>query len=596
MEYRFVDYNIYSKPIGFFYNNKEKIGTFFGLILTITYTLVSLILFIFYFVVTQQRSEIKVYDSTTYSHDIPTIDINPNLIYFAFGVEDPKTSNRFIDETIYYPKFLFFYRTKVNGEFQTTKRIELESEVCKEENFGDSYKDLLVKGELNNSYCLKDFNLTLEGGYKYEKMSYLRIRIYPCINTTENNNHCKPQEVIDNYLKGGYVSILVKDIGLNPSNYSFPIISTLQDLYSTIDKQIYRDYILYYGITEIKTDTGLLYETIKLNKYLQFRKEVQSFYFRDESEYYGGKAMCSIDFRLDDLIFTQKRSYTKIPEVFSIVGGYMQLISTIFTLLSVLANKLYPQITILNGIFNFNLKKNKMTLKINSIKDFNSNAFTKNFIFYSDRYLSNLSNKTQVNNNNSNLSKNSLIVIDNNNSSVINIFNNKHPNLLIKPKENENKLSNISNLNNMNNISNVNSIRNINSIHNINNINNINNKIKASSFPYQKNGQFMYDDNSRVSNSINDNMKVSYIYRVKSLYPRKINNIKKHKHHKIIRGFEDEIYFNIFEYYCFRKFSKKKKDIELFNSGLSLYKKRMDIINVFTLLLLSEKNCLQSEQ
>ena len=79
----------------------------------------------------------------------------------------------------------------------------------------------------------------------------------------------------------------------------------------------------------------------------------QSFYFRDESEYYGGKAMCSIDFRLDDLIFTQKREYTKIPEVFSIVGGYMQLISTIFTLLSVLANKLYPQITILNGIFNF---------------------------------------------------------------------------------------------------------------------------------------------------------------------------------------------------------------------------------------------------
>ena len=590
MEYRFVDYNIYSKPIGFFYNNKEKIGTFFGLILTITYSLISLILFIFYFVVTQQRSDIKVYDSTTYPQDIPTIDINPDLLYFAFGVEDPKTSNRFIDETIYQPKFLFFYRTKVNGEFKTTKRIELESEVCKEENFGENYKSLLVKGELNNSYCLKDFNLTLEGGYKYEKMSYLRIRIYPCINTTENNNHCKPQEIIDNYLKGGYVSILVKDIGLNPSNYSFPITSNLQDLYSTIDKQIYRDYILYYGITEIKTDIGLFYEIIKSNKYLQFRKDVQSFYFRDESEYYGGKAMCSIDFRLDDLIFTQKREYTKIPEVFSIVGGYMQSISTIFTLLSVLANKLYPQITILNGIFNFDLKKNKMTLKINSIKDFNSNTFTKNFIFYSDRHLSNLTNNTQLNNNNNNnnLSKNSLIVIDNNNSSVINIFNNKHPNLLIKSKENENRLSNISN--------NMNNIHNINSIHKINNIHNINNRISALSFPYQNNGQYIYDDKSRINNSINDNMKVSYIYKVKSLYPQKKNNNKKHKHEKIINGFEDEIHFNIFEYYCFRKFSKKKKDIELFNSGLSLYKKRMDVINVFTLLLLSEKNCLQSEQ
>jgi hypothetical protein len=324
----------------------------------------------------------KVYDSTAYSKDIPTIDINPDLIYFAFGVEDPKTSNRFIDETIYYPKFLFFYRDKVNGEFKTTKRIELESEVCKEESFGQDYQNIIVKGELNNSYCLKNFNLTLKGGYKYENMSYLRIRIYPCINTTENNHHCKPQEVIDNYLKGGYISILTKDIGLNPINYSFPIISTLQDLYSTIDKQIYRDYILYYGITEIKTDTGLFIKQINSKRYLQFRKEVKSFYFRDESEYYGGKAMCSIDFRLDDLIITQTSEYTKIPEVFAVVGGYMNLITTIFTLLSILVNRLYPQLEILNGIFNFNLKKNKMTLKIYSIKDFNSNTFTKNFIFF----------------------------------------------------------------------------------------------------------------------------------------------------------------------------------------------------------------------
>ena len=64
-----------------------------------------------------------------------------------------------------------------------------------------------------------------------------------------------------------------------------------------------------------------------------------------------------------------------------------------------------------------------MTLKIYSIKDFNSNTFTKNFIFYSDKNVANnFSNKTQQINNNlnkSNLSKNSLIVIDSNNSSVI---------------------------------------------------------------------------------------------------------------------------------------------------------------------------------
>ena len=67
----------------------------------------------------------------------------------------------------------------------------------------------------------------------------------------------------------GLFSICTKDIGLNPSNYRLPVLPTLQDLYTTIDKQIFRDYILYYGITEIHTDVGLFYEDIKINRYLK---------------------------------------------------------------------------------------------------------------------------------------------------------------------------------------------------------------------------------------------------------------------------------------------------------------------------------------
>ena len=45
------------------------------------------------------------------------------------------------------------------------------------------------------------------------------------------------------------------------------------------------------------------------------------------------------------------------------------------------------------------------------------------------------------------------------------------------------------------------------------------------------------------------------------------------------------------------KFAKKKEEqIELFNIGISLYKKRMDIINVFTIILLIEKILLKLEK
>ena len=42
-------------------------------------------------------------------------------------------------------------------------------------------------------------------------------------------------------------SISLKDIGANPSNFTNPVIPTIKTLYTTIDKSIYRDFIIFYG-------------------------------------------------------------------------------------------------------------------------------------------------------------------------------------------------------------------------------------------------------------------------------------------------------------------------------------------------------------
>ena len=581
MNYNFANYDIFSNRIGFFFQNEEKIGTYFGLFLTLVYIIFSIILFILYMILTVQRSNMKVYDFVEYSKDIPVFEIDTSSIYFAFGLEDPQTSTRFIDETIYFPKISYINKNKVNGQFETNEKIDLDYEICKEENFGDDYKYLISKEELNNSYCLKNYNLTLFGGNKYNKMSYLRIKIYPCINTTENNNHCKPQEIIDYYLNGTYFSILSKDIRLNPNNYSFPVIPTLQELYTTIDKTIHRDLILYYGITEIKTDIGLFFENIKITKYLQFRKESKSFYFRNESEY--GEDICTIDFRLDNLIYNQKRAYTKIYESLSLIGGYMQLIYTIFTLLSMLTNRLIPELKILNGIFNFNLKQKKISMKINNIKDLNTNEFLEysNLYFPEEDNIFNKNNKKENNISNiTNVSRNSLIKNDNNenNTSIANIFKTKRQSLIIqsnlKEKEREKE------------------------IEKINEINNGKAKLNEQNEKKENNINVNYNDiNNNNNNNNNNGNNQKYIYRVGSFFPKKLINMKEsQKNFNIINEFPDKINFNIFDYYCFRFFSRKKKNIELYNLGLSLYKKRMDIINVFTLLLLTEKKNLKNEQ
>ena len=366
-----LDFDMYSKRTSFFFKNQEKIGSYLGFILTIVYILSSIILFLYQIILAIQKQELKVYDTTIHAQEMPSITVDSSQLYFAFGLEDPQTSNRFIDNTIYIPKIVFIDKVKKNDEFVTVEQKTLEYEKCKVENFGKNYQHLFIKDELNSSYCLKDFNynLTFAGGYKYERMTYIRIRIYPCVNNTENNNTCKPQEEIDRFMSSGYFSIILKDFGLNPLNYSNPVLPTLQDLYTTIDKKLYRNYILNFGVTEIHTDSGIIKQNNNIRKYLQYRKELQTFTFRDEKDYYDGKSVIIVQLKLDDTIVVQKRSYTKISEVFSRIGGYMQLINTVFLLLTSIINRLNCELKIINSIFNFNLKENKVILKFQTLKE-----------------------------------------------------------------------------------------------------------------------------------------------------------------------------------------------------------------------------------
>ena len=540
----FLYFDIYSKRISFYHDKKEKIGSYFGLFLTMIYILASIILFIYYFIVTVQRKEMKVYDSTKYAETTPSLDVTPNLIYFAFGIEDYSNSNRFIDETIYYPKVLYINRDKKDGKFITTKNIELPYERCNESNFGEEYQKFFYKGELNTSYCLKNFNITLAGGYKYDRFSYIRLKIFPCSNTTENNNHCKPKEIIDKYISGAYLSLIIKDIGLNPSNFDNPFLPTIQDLYTTIDKKIYRDFILYFGLSEIQSDTGLFNEILHTKKILKFRKQFQSFYFRNEKEIDSDKEFCVIQIRLDDNLELQKRTYTKLPEIFSKIGGYMQLMSTVFSILTLFVNNIGPEIKILNGIFNFNIKKNKMMMKIHSLKDLNLMTFSRR-------------SKPNI------ISPNKEIINHKKDFKEIN-FNNKI-NILINKDKDE-------------------SILPITVINNIYEETSQNKQLKKKKNP-QNNSRISLDINKTKSKNIKNRTLISQ-------FKDSLNESNFEK-----KELTSPISFNLFDYYCLGKLtSKKKKEIELFNKGSLLYRKRMDIINVFTLLLLTEKKLINNEQ
>ena len=557
----YFNFDMYARSPNFYFKNHDRINTCFGTLLTLIYIVVSLTLFIYQLIMTIQRKNFKVYDSTIYGQEMPFIDLNSNTLYFAFGLEDPQTMNRFIDDSIYVAKIVFVDKAKINDELVTVYQQNLDFEKCNVINFGENYQHLFLEDELNNSYCLKKFerNLTLAGGYKYERFSYIRIRIYPCVNSTENNFTCKSQEEIDRFMSSGYFSIILKDIGLNPSNYSIPVLPTLQDLYTTIDKRIYKNYILNLGVTEIHTDIGLFQEKIKTQKYLQFRKEMETFTFRNEEEYYQGKSVIIAQLKLDDNINVQTRSYVKIPEIFSTIGGYMQLMNTAFLLFSIIVNKFNLELKILNSIFKFNLKKKKIIMKLQKLND------------WEDMRVSSIHSPTV------NFKKMTNI------SHRLDLLDNKSKNSLIK----ENEINNISYLNlseNKNDAENKSKSIILKKI-----------KRKSNALPFENSK--MEHSNKISKNNLNLNLRNTQNHHKENGTNYNLLNSKKNNffNEMSYKDFNDNIELNMFDYCCCHLIHEKRhKIIELYNIANSFYRKKLDVINVFNLLLLTEKNLMKN--
>ena len=567
----FLDFDIYSRRISFFYKNKEKIGSSLGFMLTVLYAMISIILFLYYFIKFIKREEVTSSDSTIYPTNFPSFDINNDIFYLAFGLEHPSKLIRYIDERIYYPEVVYVERTKEAGSFSDKKETILSFEKCDYLKFGKDYQNLFHKEEVYNSYCLKDFNLTLEGGLKYDRISYIRINIYPCVNNTENNNHCLPQNEIDHYLSSTYFSILAKDIGLNPFNYSFPVIPVIRDITTNVDKSSLTEFIIYFGITEIDTDIGLFSRSIKKDIYLKYVNSYNSILFLEDDEKSTKKGILTAQIRLEENIYFQKRSYIKMSQVLSTTGGYMQVISTIFSLISILTKKISLEKKLLNSLFNFNIRQKKIIFSIEYEKklDYNSPLNKRKdsaFIPYEAKksIISNLKGRRK-----------SIFVYNKRKTSISPVLERKisqdHPS--IKNIQIQNPITK-------------------------DGIIGIIKKISKTKLKTQKDNNTSEQNINRSNINMLNKEDILNENHFDKTFEQKIerrnnyftdfNLIKDFKFADRGNGNCSTINFNLFDYYCLRKITRKKTEIELFRFGINFYKSQMDIINFFNVLFLTQ--------
>ena len=359
----------------FYYNKDEKKRTLIGGIITILYIFVLTAFAIYKLNRMIERKDVKFYDSFDYINK-SSINLTIDNFYGGFGLEDPKSYDPFIDETIYYPKAYFKKAERLNDDWNWTVH-EVELERCKIEKFGKFFKnDFSIKG-VSNLYCFKEMNEIFIGHFSADLYSFFFIELYPCKNTTENNNHCKPIEKINYYLNGTLVYMEFQDIELNPQNYSVPIRSRNQDIYFTVGKKLFKEVHIYYQIVKVDTDLEKLgldtFEEFKNSKEKNFLK-FHSSYIMDniiESDIYEeNKPFCNITIKLHDQIRIQKREYKKIFDIIGDVGGVKEILEIFLIFLLYIPLIISYNLDIVNKLFQFDkrsriieikaLKKNKI--------------------------------------------------------------------------------------------------------------------------------------------------------------------------------------------------------------------------------------------
>ena len=381
--------DMFGKEARLYYNGDEKKSSNFGVVISIIYLLIYGALLIYKLIKMIRKIDFSFYDSFTYIQNPPSINITPDNFYGSFGLEDPKTYDPFINETIYYPK-AFFKTARRHGNIWNWTTTELKIERCNLSKFGKFYRSKYTENALHNLYCFKELNETFIGHYSHDYYSMIFIEFFPCRNTTENKNKCMPTEIIDLYLKGTFICMEFQDVELTPHNYSYPARARNQDIYFTVGKKLFKEIHIFYQITEIETDKEFLgineLENLKNDTYLKYHSTIQMTNLIEDDIYQTEQAFCNITIKLHDQVRIQRRSYTKLINIWGDVGGVMEVIKMIFNLLSFMSLDILYENSILNNI----LKNDNVDKKIQDQINFKNDKFKKKFnkkVTYPDKTL-----------------------------------------------------------------------------------------------------------------------------------------------------------------------------------------------------------------
>jgi hypothetical protein len=253
---------------------------------------------------------------------------------------------------------------------------------CPEEYFS-KFNINYTKKELNNYKCIDKQNFNVTGGDTNDADTFKIIVTYCDLNWYNDESSCnltqKREEFKEKYANSGlYFSMKFVNSMYNPTFFKPPVDSYVDEIFSYIDVNFYKETSLQVANNTLITDDGIIWEnkwnTTILNSDKIEREQVTAY---DEEN-------TLIKFRIwkSDRKYLINRSYKRLQSILADTLGMFTTISLIAKILMGIFTKIRSNIKIMNEIFEFELEKSdKKEIKSYKMERMNNLSIPKNRIF-----------------------------------------------------------------------------------------------------------------------------------------------------------------------------------------------------------------------
>ena len=295
----------------------SKVGTL------ITIFIIAYLVSVFFNSNMMQKSNPSVMTQTYIENTRPKQIFQESNFEIAFGLFDIYMNDYFMDPTLFEVKIneIFRYFDENNTKHESNKSIDYHK--CKQEDFPLSNTKMFYK----NILCFDSINFTLEGFMNEPIVSYLNIEFFPCNNVTMNYT-CQSKDNISEQLISKGFGLYYSEYVIDFTNYQNPINISHQSEYIWLDERNSKEINIFMKKDEFIDDSSMIVKNPK--KSITYSKDSIISDFSVGGDLSPAVSLARIRLFSGQTIYRSIRTYQKLQEIFSTIGGSASFLISIF--------------------------------------------------------------------------------------------------------------------------------------------------------------------------------------------------------------------------------------------------------------------------